>query len=94
MFIDNLSLAPIAVYHICYTPAVKRQNHSLKNIWKYVYCIIYDTKCSEGLKWAGESCPAPFVIVQIFIYNSFITGRRMEGKCILMNFVTSNSQKM
>jgi hypothetical protein len=22
----------------------------LKNIWKYVYCIVYGTKCSEGLK--------------------------------------------
>jgi hypothetical protein len=29
MFIDNLSVAPIALYHICYTPAVERQNHSL-----------------------------------------------------------------
>jgi hypothetical protein len=50
MFIDNLSVKSIAVYHIGYIPAVERQNHSLINIWKYVYCIIYDTKCSEGLK--------------------------------------------
>jgi hypothetical protein len=50
MFIDNLSVAPIALYHICYTEAVERQNVPLRNIWKYVYCIIYGTKCSEGLK--------------------------------------------
>jgi hypothetical protein len=50
MFIDNSSMAPIAVYHICYTPAVERvRTIPLRNIWKYVYCIIYGTKCSEGL---------------------------------------------
>jgi hypothetical protein len=39
MFIDNLSVAPIALYHICYTPAVERQNHSLK---KYMeMCVLY-----------------------------------------------------
>jgi hypothetical protein len=39
MVIDNLSVAPIAVYHICYTPAVERQNHSLK---KYMeICVLY-----------------------------------------------------
>jgi hypothetical protein len=39
MFIDNLSVAPIAVYHICYTAAVERQNHSLK---KYMeMCVLY-----------------------------------------------------
>jgi hypothetical protein len=46
MFIDNLSVPPIALYHICYTAAVERQNHFLR---KYVYCIVYGTKCSEGL---------------------------------------------
>jgi hypothetical protein len=36
---DNLSVVPIAVYHICYTPAVERQNHSLK---KYMeICVLY-----------------------------------------------------
>jgi hypothetical protein len=30
VFIDNLSVAPIGVYYICYIPAVERQNHSLK----------------------------------------------------------------
>jgi hypothetical protein len=49
MFIDNLSVEPIAVHHIGYIPAVERQNHSVINIWKYVYCIIYDTKSSDGL---------------------------------------------
>jgi hypothetical protein len=29
MFLENLSVAPIAVYHICYSAAVERQNHSL-----------------------------------------------------------------
>jgi hypothetical protein len=39
MCIDNLSVAPIAVYHICYTPAVERQNHSLN---KYMEkCVLY-----------------------------------------------------
>jgi hypothetical protein len=39
MFIDNLSVVPIAVYHICYTPAVERQNHSHK---KYMeVCVLY-----------------------------------------------------
>jgi hypothetical protein len=39
MFTDNLSVAPIGVYHICYTPAVERQNHSLK---KYIeICVLY-----------------------------------------------------
>jgi hypothetical protein len=28
MFIDNFTVAPIAVYYICYTAAVERQNHS------------------------------------------------------------------
>jgi hypothetical protein len=37
MFID-VSLPPIALYHICYSPAVERQNHSLK---KYVeICVL------------------------------------------------------
>jgi hypothetical protein len=39
MFIDNLSVAPIAVYHICYTPAVDRQNHSLKKHMEV--CVLY-----------------------------------------------------
>jgi hypothetical protein len=39
MFIDNLSVEPIAVYHIGYTPAVERQNHSPK---KYMeICVLY-----------------------------------------------------
>jgi hypothetical protein len=39
MFIDNLSVAPIGVYHICYTPTVVRQNHSLT---KYMeICVLY-----------------------------------------------------
>jgi hypothetical protein len=39
MFIDKLSVAPVGVYHICYIPAVERQNHSLK---KYMeICVLY-----------------------------------------------------
>jgi hypothetical protein len=54
MFIDNLSVAPIALYHICYTAAVERQNHSLKKYMdkSVLYHIQYDTKCSEEL-----NCP-------------------------------------
>jgi hypothetical protein len=37
--IDNLSVPPIALYHICYTAAVERQNHSLE---KYIEaCVLY-----------------------------------------------------
>jgi hypothetical protein len=39
MFIDNLSVAPIGVYHMCYTPAVERQNHSLKKYVEISYMI-------------------------------------------------------
>jgi hypothetical protein len=39
MFIDNLSVAPLGVYHMGYTAAVERQNHSLK---KYMeICVLY-----------------------------------------------------
>jgi hypothetical protein len=37
MFIDNLLVGPSAVYHICYTPAVERQNHYVK---KYIEIYI------------------------------------------------------
>jgi hypothetical protein len=49
MFIDILSVAPIAVYRICDTAAVERQNHSLK---KYMeICVLYHIwyKMQEGL---------------------------------------------
>jgi hypothetical protein len=39
MFTDNLSVVPIAVYHTCYTPAVERQNHSLKEYMEI--CVLY-----------------------------------------------------
>jgi hypothetical protein len=32
------------------TPQLQRgRTIPLRNIWKYVYCIIYGTECSEGL---------------------------------------------
>jgi hypothetical protein len=31
-------------------PSSTGRTISLRNIWKYVYCLIYGTKCSEGLK--------------------------------------------
>jgi hypothetical protein len=39
MFIDNLSVVPIAVYRICYSAAVERQNHSLKKYMKI--CVLF-----------------------------------------------------
>jgi hypothetical protein len=39
MFIENLSVVPIALYHICYTAAVERQNHSLKKCMEI--CVLY-----------------------------------------------------
>jgi hypothetical protein len=39
LFIDNLSVAHIAVYHICYTAAVEGQKLSLK---KYMeICVLH-----------------------------------------------------
>jgi hypothetical protein len=50
MFIDNLSVAPIALYHLSYTAAVERQNHSIKKYMEIcvLYHNVYGTKCSEG----------------------------------------------
>jgi hypothetical protein len=49
MFIDNLSVPPIALYHICYTRAVERQNHSFKTAFFKLFSSgdhFYQSKCS------------------------------------------------
>jgi hypothetical protein len=74
MFIDNLSLAPIALYHICNTAAVERQNHSLSKYMEIcTVFIIYGTKCSEGLNFRYYSDPrlrnAMITVSCIFMCN-------------------------
>jgi hypothetical protein len=58
MFIDSLSVAPIAVYHICYSAAVERQKHSLKKYMdKYVlYHVWYK------MQWRVNHLHVPTVL--------------------------------
>jgi hypothetical protein len=68
-FIDNLSVASIGVYHICYIPAVERQNHSLKKYMeiRVLYHIWYK------LRWR---------VLSVVSYLSFGTNSTCYRKII------------
>jgi len=94
--VSNEQNTPLWRFHLLTIPTARKRSENSTYYMNFHQHLQKTNKTETilfSLKWAGESCPAPFVAVRNFIYNSVITGRRIEEKYILTNFMTCNSQK-